>query len=69
MKKLDIIVALLLIVGGLNWGLIGAFQFDLVDTLFGDVEKLPTILYTLVGVAAVYQLYNFLTQRQKQATK
>lgn len=67
MKKLDILVAMLLIVGGLNWGLIGAFQFDLVDTLFGDMETLTTALYSLCGLAALYSLYGKLTKREQPA--
>jgi uncharacterized membrane protein YuzA (DUF378 family) len=55
MKKLDVICALLLVVGGLNWGLVGAAQFDLVATLFGSVSPLSRIVYVLVGLAAGYQ--------------
>lgn len=69
MKKLDILVAVLLIVGGLNWGLIGAFQFDLVGTMFGDIEKMPTIIYTMCGMAALYTLYEKVTKREAEGTK
>jgi uncharacterized protein len=55
MKKLDVVAALLLIVGGLNWGLVGAAQFDLVATLFGDTSALTRTVYVLVGAAGVYQ--------------
>lgn len=65
MKKLDVLVAMLLIVGGLNWGLIGAFQFDLVNTLFGDMGMIPTVLYTLCGFAAVYSLYGTLSNKKE----
>ena len=45
----------LLIVGGVNWGLIGLFQFDLVATLFGGMASLISrIVYTLVGISAIY---------------
>jgi len=56
MKALDIIAAILLVVGGLNWGLWGALQFDLVAFIFGGNDAmLARIVYSLVGVAAVYQ--------------
>ncbi len=55
MKALDIIVAVLLVVGGLNWGLVGLFRFDLVATIFGDMSVLSRIVYILVGVGALYQ--------------
>jgi uncharacterized membrane protein YuzA (DUF378 family) len=54
MKTLDILAAVLLVIGGLNWGLFGLFQLDLVAALFGT-SALATIVYTLVGAAAVYQ--------------
>ena len=55
MKKLDVVAAVLLVIGGLNWGLIGAAQFDLVATLFGEMSPLSKTVYLLVGIAAVYQ--------------
>ena len=56
MKTLDIIVAVLLVVGGLNWGLVGLFQFDLVAAIFGGQSAaLSRAVYTLVGLSAVYQ--------------
>ncbi len=50
------LVLLLLIAGGLNWGLIGLFNFDLVASLFGGLSR---IVYLLVGWAAVYQVINW----------
>jgi uncharacterized membrane protein YuzA (DUF378 family) len=55
MKTLDVVVAILLIVGGLNWGLVGIANFDLVATLFGTATILSRIVYGLVGLSAVYQ--------------
>ncbi len=40
--------------GGLNWGLVGLFGFDLVATIFGDASVLSRIVYSLVGISAVY---------------
>jgi uncharacterized protein len=55
MKTLDVIVAVLLVVGGLNWGLVGFFDFDLVAALFGHGSPLSRSVYALVGLCAVYQ--------------
>lgn len=55
MKSLDVLAKALLIVGGLNWGLWGLFQFDLVAALFGgNSAGISRIVYSLVGIAAVY---------------
>lgn len=55
MKTLDIVVAVLLVVGGLNWGLVGFAGFDLVAGLFGEMSLLSRTVYGLVGLSAVYQ--------------
>ena len=55
MKKIDVFAAVLLVVGGLNWGLVGLANFDLVAAIFGDGSIFSNFVYTLVGVAAVYQ--------------
>jgi len=56
MKSLDVIVAILLVIGGLNWGLVGLFEFDLVATIFGgQTAVLSRIVYTIVGICALYQ--------------
>jgi hypothetical protein len=54
MKTLKIIAIILVIVGGLNWGLVGLFNFDLVAAIFGAMSSLSKIVYTLVGLAAIY---------------
>ena len=54
MKTLKIISIILVIVGGLNWGLVGLFNFDLVAAIFGAMSSLSKIIYVLVGLAAVY---------------
>jgi uncharacterized membrane protein YuzA (DUF378 family) len=59
MKKMDVIAAVLLVVGGLNWGLWGAFEFDLVAALFGgNTAMLSKIIYGVVGLAALYQAFS-----------
>lgn len=55
MKTFDVIAAVLLVVGGLNWGMVGVADFDLVATIFGASSILAKAVYTLVGVAALYQ--------------
>jgi uncharacterized membrane protein YuzA (DUF378 family) len=58
MKRLNAAAAILTIVGGLNWGLVGLFKFDLVAAVFGmqfgEVNVASRIVYALVGLAAAY---------------
>lgn len=57
MKKLtgvDILAIVLLVIGGLNWGLIGLVNFDLVAAIFGNMTIISRIVYVLVGLAAIY---------------
>lgn len=60
MKKLDILAAVLVVVGGLNWGLVSLAEFDLVATIvgldFGETNAASRVIYGLVGLAAVYQI-------------
>jgi uncharacterized membrane protein YuzA (DUF378 family) len=59
MKKLsalDWIALILIIIGGLNWGLVGAFKFDLVAAIFGSLSAVARIVYILVGLSAIYTL-------------
>jgi len=55
MKNLDVIMAILLVVGGLNWGLVGFANFDLVATVLGAGTVLAKVVYILVGISALYQ--------------
>jgi uncharacterized membrane protein YuzA (DUF378 family) len=50
------IALVLVIVGGLNWALVGIFSFDLVAAIFGEMSALARVVYAVVGVAAVYML-------------
>ena len=63
MKYLNIIAMALLIIGGLNWLLVGAFEFDLVAAIFGGEvgprSGLSRIIYIIVGLAAIYGIYLF----------
>jgi hypothetical protein len=57
MNALDWVTMVLMIIGGLNWGLVGLFNFDLVATLFGQMSALSRIIYVLVGLSALYSIY------------
>lgn len=48
------VALILLIIGGLNWGLVGLFNFNLVDAIFGAASIITRIIYILVGLAAIY---------------
>lgn len=53
MKKIYYVALLLLVIGGLNWGLVGLLNFDLVAALLGQMSLLSRVVYSLVGVSAV----------------
>ncbi|HHX44789.1 MAG TPA: DUF378 domain-containing protein [Chloroflexi bacterium] len=57
LSTLDWIALILLIIGGLNWLLVGLFSFDLVAAIFGELSLISRIIYILVGLAALYTLY------------
>ena len=58
MSIVDMVVMLLVLVGGLNWGLVGAFNIDLVALVFGGAGSMfARVVYVLVGLAAVYMFY------------
>jgi uncharacterized membrane protein YuzA (DUF378 family) len=59
-KPLNLVSLVLLIIGGLNWGLVGLFQFDLVGALFGGAGSgFSRLIYILVGASAVWQIISF----------
>jgi uncharacterized protein len=69
MKTLDVVAAVLLIIGGLNWGLVAIANFDLVAAItgagaFGNVNMLGRFIYLLVGVSAVYGALAWSTTRR-----
>ncbi len=69
MKSMDVLFAVLLVVGGLNWGLVGLFDFNLVTTLFGDATAVSRLVYVLVGLGALYQAstWKFIQRRWRTA--
>ena len=56
MKALDYTLLTLVIIGAVNWGLIGFFQFDLVAFIFGNMSWISRIVYALVGLSGLYML-------------
>lgn len=56
MKGLDYTLLTLVIIGAINWGLIGFFQFDLVAFIFGNMSWLSRIIYALVGLSGLYMI-------------
>lgn len=70
MKPLDIVAALLLVIGGLNWGLIAFANFDLVAALtgagaFGSKNAIGAVIYGLVGLAAIYMALSWRTMTSR----
>lgn len=59
MKTLDYIALILVVIGAINWGLIGFFNFDLVRAIFGNMTLITRIVYALVGVSGLYALSFF----------
>ena len=73
MKKLDLLAAVLVLVGGLNWGLVGVAKFDLVAWIFGGMDFGQTnaasrIVYSLVGLAAVYGIGSLLASARRPSS-
>lgn len=54
MKIIDKIALLLIIIGAINWGLVGLFNFNLVDTIFGTASLISRIIYVLVGISGLW---------------
>ncbi len=54
MKIIDRIALILIIIGAINWGLVGFFNFNLVDTIFGEMSMLSRIIYALVGISGIW---------------
>jgi len=63
MGTLDWIAIVLLLVGGLNWGFVGLFEFNLVTAVFGASAFLTKLVYVLVGASAVYSIYTLFVKK------
>lgn len=66
MNAVDKLAYVLVVVGGLNWGLVGAFDYNLVDSLFGAGSTLSRVVYVLVGLAALEMLYKMVAMMQAE---
>jgi uncharacterized membrane protein YuzA (DUF378 family) len=64
MRGLYWITLVLLVVGGLNWLLVGLFDFDLVAAIFGDMSAGSRLIYKLVGISALIVLFTFVPSRE-----
>ncbi|MCL5270158.1 MAG: DUF378 domain-containing protein [bacterium] len=69
MKTLDVISMVLLIIGALNWGIMGLFDFNVIAAIFGPLTILARIIYVLVGIAGVYEIFGLAAQRRRWATR
>ena len=65
MKSIDVIVAVLLVVGGLNWGLVGLMSFDLVGSVFGSMSASSRVVYIVVGLSAIYQAWQWKAMQRR----
>lgn len=57
LSMFDWIILVLLIIGGINWGLIGAFDTDIVSSIFGEMTAISRTVYSVVGISALYTVY------------
>lgn len=69
MRTLDVLALILVVIGAINWGLIGFFRFDLVAALFGDMSGFSRIVYALVGLAGLYAISFFGRDRESREVK
>ncbi|MBM3201828.1 MAG: DUF378 domain-containing protein [Chlamydiae bacterium] len=65
MKTLDVIAAVLLVIGGLNWLLVGVMDFDLVKYVLGAIPLAMKAVYVIVGLAAIYQIFQWKAIQQR----
>ena len=69
MNALDKLAMLLLIIGGLNWGLVGWWKYNLVDKIFGVESTMSRVIYAIVGVAALYCIFSIINRMSGSAKK
>jgi hypothetical protein len=61
----DLIAVILLVIGGLNWGLVGLFSWDVISSIFGEMSALTRVIYVLIGLSAVYRIAMWAKARAK----
>lgn len=69
MRTFDAIALILVVIGAINWGLIGFFRYDLVSSIFGDMSGLTRTIFALVGIAGLYAISFFGRDREPRETK
>lgn len=67
MRGLDVIALILVVIGAINWGLIGFFDFNLVSALFGSMTTFSRVIYSLVGIAGLYAISFFGRNNEREA--
>ena len=60
MKNFELVAMMLLLIGGINWGLVGIFNYNLVTTLLGDGSTMTRAVYGIVGLCALYEAFKFM---------
>jgi len=68
LRGFDYVAVVLVVIGGLNWGLVGLFDFDLVQAILGGVPILARLVYILVGLAAAYACLLYTSPSPRDAT-
>ena len=69
MRAINLVTLLLVIIGGLNWGLVGLFDLDLVAAIFGEMSPFARIVYVLVGASALWQIMPLLNGFSSDETR
>lgn len=69
MNTIDTVAYVLVVIGGINWGFVGWLDYNLVDSLLGAGSAASRVVYALVGVAALYMIYEFVKLSKAKTTK
>ena len=69
MRTLDVIACVILIIGGLNWGLIGFFDFNLISMIFGEMTALTRLIYCLIGLSGLYTIFQWKSMQKRGKRK
>ena len=66
MKEIDMVAYVLIILGAINWGLVGAFKLDLVQLILGTTPALVQLVYILIGLSGLYGVYMMMNKKGKK---
>jgi uncharacterized protein len=64
MKTFELVAMILLLIGGINWGLVGAFNYNVITTLLGDGSTMTRAVYAIVGLCALYEAFQFMKKKE-----